>query len=137
MGLTHLDSGVVIGFLDAGDAHHESARVTLEAARDRRDGLAMSASALAECLVGPSRRGPDAVASLLGLFERLPIDVVPLDRDIAICAAGLRARWRSLRLPDALVIASAHTGAADRLVTTDRAWPSADQLAVDVTIDVI
>jgi len=84
----------------------------------------MAASALAECLVAPARRGEDAVRTVLDFVDRVPIDIVPLDVAIATAAAGLRARHRALRLPDALVIATAAEANVDRLVTTDRRWPA-------------
>jgi len=62
MALTHLDAGVVIGLLDANDAHHAAARSALDNAVRNRDRLAMSASAYAEVLVTPDRRWPTARA---------------------------------------------------------------------------
>ena len=61
-------------------------------------------------------------------MERLPIGILRLDTEIAVAAARLRARHRSLRLPDALVIATAMLAGADQLVTTDRKWPTARTL---------
>lgn len=137
MGLTHLDAGVVIGFLDADDAHHEPARQALADAIRSGDRLAMATSAFAECLVGPSRRGPHAVAIVEDLFARLPIETVELDADTARLAAALRAEHPSLRLPDALVIATAATSTADRLITTDRGWPPAPKLRLSAAITVL
>ena len=137
MGLIHLDAGVVIGFLDADDTHHQSAAQTLAASLRSGDRLAMAASAFAECLVGPSRRGERAVATVSDLFERLPIDIVDLDADTARRAAALRARHASLRLPDALVLATASESSADHLITTDRRWPTARKLALALTITVL
>jgi predicted nucleic acid-binding protein len=56
MGLTVLDAGVLIGFLDGRDAHHAGAHRLLTASLAANDTLALPASALAEVLVGPSRR---------------------------------------------------------------------------------
>jgi predicted nucleic acid-binding protein len=137
MALIHLDAGVLIGFLDGNDAHHDASRATIAGALDRVDRLATAASALAECLVGPARRGEDAVAIVHDLVRRLPIEVVSLDVEIATAAARLRARHRSLRLPDALVIATASVADADRLVTTDRRWPDADGLGLPLHIQVL
>ena len=75
MGLIHVDAGVVIGLLDANDAHHEAATGALADVARSGDRLAMAASAFAECLVGPSRHGDRAVDTAVGLFQRLPIDV--------------------------------------------------------------
>ena len=134
MALIHLDAGVLIGFLDAEDVHHRAARSAIADAIDRADRLEMAASALAECLVGPARRGDDAVDLVHDLRQRLPIAIVPLDVDIATAAARVGARHRSLRLPDALVIATAEVGGADHLVTTDRRWPSARALELAATL---
>lgn len=135
MGLIHLDAGVVIGFLDADDVHHQAARAVLADAADEGDHLALAASALAECLVGPARRGDAAVEVVQTVVDRLPAEVVDLDAATATVAARLRARHRALRLPDALVIATAATGRADRLVTTDHRWPSAAAMGLTLTIE--
>ena len=137
MGLIHLDAGVVIGLLDATDVHHESAIRALAEAVRSGDRLAMSASAFAECLVGPSRRGQRAVETVDELFVRLPIEIVNLDAGIARMAAGIRAKHTSVRLPDALVIATAAHAPADRLITTDRRWPTALKLGLFTTITIL
>lgn len=137
MGLIHLDAGVVIAFLDADDAHHHAAAGALSASLRGGHRLAMAASAFAECLVGPSHRGERAVATVRDLFERLPIDVVDLDDATAHRAAALRAKHASLRLPDALVLATAAVSSADELVTTDRRWPTARKLGMAVTLTVL
>ncbi|MEO6627881.1 MAG: hypothetical protein ABIP03_04865, partial [Aquihabitans sp.] len=54
--------------------------------------------------------------------------------DIAVAAASLRGRHPSLKLPDALVIATAGYLEADYLVTTDRKWPSRSKLKLATTI---
>ena len=128
MGLIHLDAGVIIGFLDASDAHHQTSRAALADALQHSDHLALAASALAESLVGPARRGEPAVQAVRNLVNRLPISIIPLDVEIATTAARLRAAHRALRLPDALVIATAIEQAADHLITTDRKWPTAKAL---------
>ena len=134
MGLINLDAGVIIGFLDASDAHHPTSRAALAAALEHGDHLALAASALAESLVGPARRGDSAVQTVRDLVERLPISIIPLDIEIATTAARLRAAHRALRLPDALVIATAIEQAADHLITTDRKWPTAKALKYSGTI---
>lgn len=137
MGLTHLDAGVIIGFLDADDSHHDTARAALSNALDHGDRLFMAASALAECLVGPARRSQQAIELVRTLIDRLPVSVVDLDTEIATRAAILRARHRTLKLPDALVIATATTSGADQLITTDRKWPTAKAMKLTVVIEQI
>ena len=137
MGLTHLDAGVIIGFLDADDSHHDAARAALSNALDHGDGLFIAASALAECLVGPARRSQQAIELVRKVIDRLPVSVVDLDTEIATRAAILRARHRTLKLPDALVLATATTSGADQLITTDRKWPTAKAMKLTVVIEQI
>ncbi|MCU0268208.1 MAG: PIN domain-containing protein [Acidimicrobiales bacterium] len=128
MGLTVLDAGVLIGFLDGNDAHHAAARRALADALGRDDRLVLPASAYAEILVGPSRSGAVAVEAVRDLVDRVPIRIEPLDAETAVAAAAIRARHGSLKLPDALVIATAGRLDADHVVTTDRGWPSRSRL---------
>jgi predicted nucleic acid-binding protein len=132
VGLTVLDAGVVIAVLDAGDMHHVAAVTALTDARDRGDELVVPVSAYAECLVSPSRSGPAAVATVDRFIDGLPARVEPATRAIAVAAASLRgAHGPSLRLPDALVVATAFVLEADRVITTDARWPV---LAVKVEV---
>lgn len=129
--MTVLDAGVLIGFLDASDAHHDAAKEALTTARDRGDRLVVPASAFAESLVGPSRRGSKAVKEVREFVRRLPIEVVALDESIALVAASLRARHGGrLKLPDALVVATAQALDAETLVTPDRDWPPRSKLGL-------
>ena len=137
MGLIHLDAGVIIGFLDGDDSHHDAARAALSNALDQGDRLFIAASALAECLVGPARRSPKAIELVRTVIDRLPVSVVDLNPEIATRAAVLRARHRTLKLPDALVIATTATSGADRLITTDRGWPTAKGMKLTIAIEQI
>jgi predicted nucleic acid-binding protein len=137
MGLTHLDAGVIIGFLDGDDSHHDTARAALSSSLQQGNQLFIAASALAECLVGPARRSAKAVELVRTAVHRLPVSVVDLDEEIATQAAILRSRHRTLKLPDALVIASAATSGADQLITTDRKWPSAKAMKLDLVVEQI
>lgn len=133
MGLTVLDAGVVIALLDASDVHYAAAVASVRMARDRGDVLVLPASAYAECLVAPNRRGADAVAVVDRFLDALPARVEPADRAIAATAAALRAtHGTALRLPDGLVIATAIVLGADRIVTTDAGWP-----AVAIPVEVL
>ena len=137
MGLIHLDAGVIIGFLDAQDAHHDAARATLTDALGNGDRLGLASSTLAECLVGAARTSEEAVSVVRRALDRLPAAVVDLNAEIATEAAFLRARHRSLRLPDALVIATAQIARADRLVTTDGRWPTAEVMMLTLEVQKI
>jgi predicted nucleic acid-binding protein len=121
-----LDASVVIAFLDRGDAHHLAA---VEAVgRTRGEELVVPSSAFAEILVDPSRRGPDAVAFVKRFLMELGVRIEPLTAAIAERAAKIRAGHRSLRLPDALVLATADALGATAL-TCDRSWPRVSRRA--------
>lgn len=133
MGLTVLDSGVVIAILDGNDAHHATALSAVAAALARHDEIILPVSAYAEAHVSPSRNGPGAIETFNGFIDGLPARVEPASRAIGASAAELRARFGpSLKLPDALVVATAHVLLADRIVTTDQGWPD-----VGIPFDVV
>jgi predicted nucleic acid-binding protein len=123
MGLTVVDAGVVIGFLDRHDVHHAASAAALRRTEVDGDGLAVPASVLAEILVGPLRRGIGTTA-VDRLFDGLAATIIPADEMVARAAAALRA-GTGVRLPDALVVATAIVADADRLLTTDARWSSA------------
>lgn len=124
MGLIVLDAGILIAVLDASDVHHDAAVLALREARQAGDILVVPASVYAEILVGPARRGPDAVATVDAFIDALPAAVEPATRGIAREAAAIRARHGlSLRLPDALVLATARVLDAGQVMTTDTRWP--------------
>ena len=133
MGLTIVDADFLIGFFDGNDAHHLGAKREFSNARHRGDQIAVRASALAEALVSPARAGESSVAAIRGEFiERLPLMVAELDSETAVMAARLRARHgQKLKLPDALVIATAIRKEASVLVTTDRRWPTKSKLGFE------
>jgi predicted nucleic acid-binding protein len=137
MAVTVVDAGVLIGFLDRNDPHHRAAADALAATVNRGDRIVVPSSALAEVLVGPSRQGRQAVAVVADLIERVPVEVAPLDKDVAVAAAALRAKHRVIKLPDALVLATAEVLGADVLLTTDRGWPTARRLAIDCSVQII
>ena len=137
MGLTVVDAGVLIGFLDHDNPHHAAAHRSLTAALASGNRLALPASAFAQVLVGPSRRGKAAIDVVRRLLERVPIDVVPLDEAVALTAADLRAHHPEVKLPDALVIATAITVDADVLLTTDRKWPTRRALGLRAVMTVL
>jgi len=119
--LVVLDASVVIAFLDSRDAHHSAAVSALTA--NRAEDLVLPASAYAEILVAPLRRGPAAVARVRQAMTDLAIRIVPLTSEVADRAALIRARHASLRLPDALVLATGEMLGADTVLTADRDWP--------------
>jgi predicted nucleic acid-binding protein len=68
-------------------------------------------------LVRPLQRGTDATVD--EFVDAIRANVVPVDRPLARRAAQLRARHRSLRLPDALSLATALAAGAE-LIALDK-----------------
>ncbi len=78
----------------------------------------MAASAYSEILVHAERQGR---AELIESFaDRIGLEIVPLDREIARRAAELRADHEGLRLPDALALATARVRAVSLLTFDER-----------------
>lgn len=120
MAVVVLDASVVIAFLDAADSLHE--RATRAMADHRGDELVFPASAYAESLVMPYRRGPAAVERIDRFVRDLAVRIEPAGQEIAHLAARLRARHRAVRLPDALVLATGDSLDADRVLTGEPGW---------------
>jgi predicted nucleic acid-binding protein len=105
VGALILDASVLIGLLDTADAHHDRSIDDVEAADRDGQQLLLPASAYSETLVAFARaeRLDDAREAILAMG----IAVVALTDTIAELAAELRARHKRLRLPDAIVLATA------------------------------
>jgi len=125
--LVVLDASVVIAFLDSNDPHHAAAVAAIAAARD--DEIILPASAYAEVLVGPYRRGSSAVRRVDEFIADLGMRIEPLTREIASRAARLRAKAARVGLPDALVLATGDVLGVGRVLTADRAWPAISKRA--------
>ena len=124
MALTVLDAGVVIAVIEQSDAHHDAAHRAVHAALTSGQRLVLPTAAYAEVLVKPSHAGVEAVSIVDEFIDALPAIVEPITRPIAAAAARLRARHgRALRLPDALVLATALSLGATEILTTDGGWP--------------
>lgn len=117
MGLTVLDASVVIGMLDDTDALHLAAA---EAMLSTTDELVLPASALAETMVNPHRRG--VAMDVRRVLDQAGVRVEPLTDAMADRAASLRARHAAMRLGDALVLGTAEVLGADRVLTGDARW---------------
>lgn len=117
MGALVVDANVIITFLLRDNSSHGLVREALAEARERGDTFVMPASVLSESMVGGHRNGTsdELRRRIVLLFG--PVRV--MDEAIALAAAELRADHRSLRLPDAVVVA---TGVVDQLpvLTCDR-----------------
>ncbi|HST33228.1 MAG TPA: PIN domain-containing protein [Solirubrobacteraceae bacterium] len=100
-----LDASVLIGLLDTADTHHDRAIDDVEAADREGRQLLLPASAYSETLVAfaRARRLEEARRAIAAMG----ITIVSLTDAIAERAAELRARHARLRLPDAIILATA------------------------------
>jgi len=80
--------------------------------------IVVSSIALAEVLAGPLKAGNEALANRYRRAMEM-WQIVPVDADIAVLAARLRA-LHGLRLPDAIHAATAISSGCAALVTHDR-----------------
>ncbi len=132
MGTVVVDAGVMIGVLDTGDMFHAPALRALRRCGQEGHALVLPVTVYAEALVRPLRERADAADVLDGFLEALGARVHPADQRIGRETARLRARHGGrLRLPDALVVATARVLDAEELLTTDGGWPALD---VPVTV---
>jgi predicted nucleic acid-binding protein len=79
--------------------------------------ILVSAVTYAEVLSG-ARLGHHDEEAVGGFFAELISAILPVDVAVADRAADLCSRFRSLRMPDALILASADTEASVELIVT-------------------
>lgn len=126
MGALILDASVLIGLLDTADAHHATAVDDVEAADLAGTDLVAPASAHSEALVSFARAG--RLSDARDAIAAMGIAVTPLTAAIGEDAAQLRAAHGRLRLPDAIVLATARILNAELLTYDDRLARAADDL---------
>jgi len=121
--LSVLDASVLIALLDETDVARPIARAAVQQSKQDHD-LLIPITAFSESIVAPYRRsrrdGQRAEAALAALGT-----LVEVTREVASRAAQLRAT-RNIKLPDALVLATAIHTAADQILTLDRRWRGLD-----------
>ena len=113
--MIHLDSCLVICFVEPESASHRAVTEALVAAT--RATMAISGLVVMECLVGPLQHRDEGLRED---YERAfgAMTLLPLTRMIFERAAGLRAAHR-LKTSDAIHLASALESGCDELWTDD------------------
>ncbi|HET9592527.1 MAG TPA: PIN domain-containing protein [Solirubrobacterales bacterium] len=128
-----LDSDAVVGFLDRSDALHGAADEAIRRLIGNHH-LLVSTVTYAEVLTG-ARLGRHDEDQVRGFFFELTSGILSVDVEIAEKAAGLRARHKSLRMPDALILATAEIAPEVELVLTgDRQLERVSGLACQVQV---
>ncbi len=113
-----LDASVLIALLDTADVHHERSIEDVEAADQAGRKLLVPASAYSEALVAFARA--DRVEEAREAVAAMGIVIAPLTMEIAERAAKARSEHERLRLPDAMVLATARKLEAELLSYDDR-----------------
>ncbi|MFL9825482.1 type II toxin-antitoxin system VapC family toxin [Rhodoplanes sp. SY1] len=128
----YLDANVFIAAYESATARSDHAWWTLDAIESGEFVGVTSELTLAEILVKPLADGDD---DLVRRYKDIvtssdELIVVAVDRDILVDAAELRSHRTSLRLPDAIHVASARRAGCTHIVSDDRRLPFAAGIAV-------
>lgn len=114
-----LDSDAVVGFLDRSDALHEAADAAIRKLAAKQP-ILVSVITYAEVITG-ARLGHHDEERVSGFFAEVVSRIVPVSIEIADRAAELRSRAKALKMPDALIVASAEADpAVETLLSGDR-----------------
>jgi predicted nucleic acid-binding protein len=133
VGLILLDSTIIVGFLDADDALHEIAVTKLREIVGSHP-LAASVISYAELMKGVSLEH-HSHERVDRFFDALVKDLLPVDRKVAARAAALLGKRISLRMPDALILATADLHEdIDTIVCADDDWPKVKGLSCKVEL---
>jgi predicted nucleic acid-binding protein len=118
-----LDTNIISSLLNPDDMLHLDAFAAVRRWEDRAASFTISAITWSELRVGAVRKGVEAEKALAE-FRAAAIDrIVVVDEATAESAAQLRARDLTVRVPDALIIATARAEGFDALLTADRKFP--------------
>ena len=128
---TYLDANVLIYVLEGHATYAPLLQPMLDAISQGMAHVVTSELTLAEMLVAPLRQGLDDQARTYQhyLRPRPHFDVVPISRPVLVHAARLRAR-SSLKLPDAIHVATAWQSTCDLFLTNDTGIKDLESLDV-------
>lgn len=114
-----LDSNVFIAYLQRDDAFFDSAKKLLEDIESKRYKIVFSTLTFGEVMYGAPPNGSlEIVKSFFN--DMLGAVAVAADEEVCLLAAELRLKHSSLKLPDAIHLATALVSSADRLITADK-----------------
>lgn len=117
--LAALDSNVFIAFLARDDVFYEDAARVLRLIDSRKIKAVYSSIVLGEVIYTSKRH--EALEIVTSFFEELSgCEDIPADKAVCYKAAVLRQTHASLKLPDAIHLASAIVSGADVFVTADK-----------------
>lgn len=128
----YIDANVFITAMETPGAHCDHAWWIIRSVEDGDIAGVTSEITLAEVLVKPMQMGN---VELVAAYQQMIVpgirfDVLPIRRDILISAAELRTRRTSIRLPEAIHIASALSASCRFMVTDDRQLHSVERIKI-------
>lgn len=132
MSVVVYDTNVLVALLSPTDALHKAAREAALAWDTKGARVVMSTVSWAELRVGAIRRGTDAERALTAFCRSAVDEIVPVNTAIADAAARYRAADLTLRLPDALVVATGQYMGAAAVLTADRKLQRVDPTLVNI-----
>jgi len=124
----YLDANVFVAAFEHVGAHSDHAWWILHAVEGGQIEAGTSEITLAEVLVKPFEGGATDLAKGYDkmMVSASNFEVLPIRRDILVSAAVLRARRISIRLPDAVHIATAQALSCGFFISNDRRLPMPD-----------
>lgn len=128
----YLDTNVFIAAYETRTARSDHAWWILDAIEASEFLAVTSELTLAEVLVRPLQDGDEELAARYHdiVTSNDGFDVAPVDRKVLIEAAMLRSFSRSLKLPDAIHMATARICSCDFIVSDDRRLPGITKMTV-------
>lgn len=128
----YLDTNAFISAFEASDARSDDLLTPFAAIADREFRATTSEITLAEVLPKPLSLGQESLTDFYTdlLSDRGPLDVVPVSRAILLDAAMLRRRNLSLKLADAVHVATALRQDCVAFLSDDRRLPLLPRLRV-------
>jgi len=122
----YVDTNIfIIAFEGHGDLSTDLSAAMLRGGRVS-PGLVTSVISYAELMAGPYRDGDDELLAFYGaLFsENGTLETIPIDKTLLDIAARLRAKYRALKLPDAIHVASALRAGCFFLMSREARFPN-------------
>jgi predicted nucleic acid-binding protein len=119
VGFQVVDTSVLVAYMDASDPHHATAHRAMARVREEGDAV-ISTVTYSEILVGAFRKRSAAMVE--EVLTKFPLKTWPVTDAIAVEAARIRARHNTLKLPDALIMATATVIDATACLTADARW---------------
>lgn len=114
-----LDSNVFIAYLQQDDAFFEFAKEVLKKVSTGENEAVFSALVFGEVMYGPHPNS--SLGAVKEFFDELgSANSISADKDVCLKAAELRQQHTSLKLPDAIHLATAILAKADIFVTADK-----------------